>query len=83
MVKGSGNLAGKEIPKDYREIVNELVANQGWGYDSDRGGHPMIFPADPSKKGIPVPTTPSSQGLLRGFKGQVRRAGGVWPPTQR
>lgn len=74
---------GREIPKEYREIVAEVVANQGWRYDASRGGHPMVFPADPSKRGIPVPTTPGSQGLLRGFTHQVRKAGGIWPPRTR
>jgi hypothetical protein len=28
---------GREIPKEYREIVAEIVANQGWRYDASRG----------------------------------------------
>lgn len=74
---------GKELPKVYREIVSELVKNQGWRYDRLHGTHPKVFPADASKWGIPVLTSPGSKGLLRGFIGQVKRAGGIWPPPAR
>lgn len=92
MVKGSGTIGasggerpGKEIPKEYREVAAELVANQGWRYDAGRGrgGHPMLFPPDRSLRPLSVPTTPG--GGERGFKNwvaQVRQRGGVWPPRR-
>lgn len=82
MVKESDTV-GKEIPKEYREIVTHLVANQGWRYDRTHGKHPMVFPADKSKAGIPVPTSPGDQRGLRNFIAMVKRANGVWPPPSK
>lgn len=67
----------RRIPKEYREIVERLIRQQGWRYDEDRKGHPMLYPTDRAQRPIPVPTTPGSQGLLRGWKAQIRRAGGL------
>lgn len=67
---------GREIPKDYRAIVADLVDNQGWRYDSSRKGHPMLYPADRSQSAMPVPTTPGDQRSLLNFRAQVRRKGG-------
>ena len=79
MVKGSDRV-GRELPKEYREIVAELVANQGWRYDSRRGGgHPCIYPADVTKPMLVIPTTPGDRRGIRNFIADVRRRGGVWP----
>lgn len=74
---------GREIPKEYREIVAHLVDTQGWRYDKQRSGHPMLYPPESDKKAFPVPTTPGDQRSLRKFAAQVRRAGGLWPPGRR
>lgn len=83
MVKESGSLPDKEIPKEYAAIVRELIQNQGWRYDNTGSGHPKLYPAEPSQRQIAVPTTPSNQRLLKGWIGQVRRAGGIWPPPKK
>lgn len=78
----SGDIPGDEIPKEYREVVLELVRNQGWRYDknSKQGGHPRLFPPDQRHRQLAVPTTPGDSA--HGFKNwvaQVRRSGGIWP----
>lgn len=71
---------GRELPKEYREIVHDLVTSQGWRYQYRPGSrHPKLFPADRTQPPITVPTTPSEQRALRNFIAQVRRAGGLWP----
>jgi hypothetical protein len=89
MVKESDkmDLPGRELPKEYREVAEELVSNQGWRYNDGggRGGHPMLFPADPSKRPISISTTPGGD-KRRGFMNwlsQVRQAGGIWPIERR
>jgi hypothetical protein len=73
-------MAGSELPKDYREIANELIGNQGWRYDPG-GPHSKLYPADGSKPIVIVPHTPSKDPrTLKNFIGQVRRSGGQWPP---
>lgn len=75
---------GREIPKEYREVITELVSNQGWRYRYRKGGrHPMLYPADRSKSPMTVPTTPSEQRSFANFLAEVRRAGGIWPPQRR
>ncbi len=74
---------GKELPKDFREVVSHQIDELGWRYDSSRKGHPMLYPADRTQRPIPVPTTPGDARSLRNFVGQVRRAGGEWPPHRR
>lgn len=71
---------GKEIPKEYREIVAELIDNQRWTYDASGRGYPKLFPADPTQRQISVPKTPSDRRGYRNFVAQIRRAGGTWPP---
>ena len=68
--------AGREVPREYRDLVNDLVDNQGWRYDNQRRGHPMVFPADKSAKAIPVPGTPGDNRSFKNWVAQVRRAGG-------
>ena len=68
---------GRELPKDFRAIAAELVDNQGWTYRlSNRGGHPMLFPADKNQPPIPVPTSPSDVRGIKNFRSQIRRRGG-------
>lgn len=78
MVKGQDRV-GKELPKEYREIATELVNRQGWGYRLQGKGHPMLFPADPTKRPIAVPTTPGDRRSLANFVAVVRRSDGQWP----
>lgn len=74
------DLPGREIPKEYRAIVTDLVQHQGWRYNINRsGGHPKLYPADPARAMMTVPTTPGDQRSLRNFTAAVRRSGGQWP----
>lgn len=68
-------------PKEYKEIIDELVRNQGWSLD-ERGTHAKLYPPDKSHGLIPVPGTPGDRRSLRNFVAQVRRAGGIWPITR-
>lgn len=78
-------LPGREIPKEYREVVTELVRNQGWRYRKPSGGgYPQLLAPDRSVNRIRVPMTPSDRA--HGFKNwiaEIRRAGGKWPPEGR
>jgi hypothetical protein len=78
MVRDS-DIVGREIPKEYADIVRALVNRQGWRYDKGGKGHPKVWPPDKSKRALPVPTTPGDQRSLRNFIAQVRRSGGTWP----
>lgn len=82
---GSGtDRPGKEIPKEYREVVAHQIDRFGWRYDASRKGHPLLYPADRSMRAISVPTTPTKGPRgLRNFVARVRQAGGEWPPNQR
>ncbi len=74
---------GKEIPKEFREVVANQVEALGWRYDASRKGHPMLYPADRSQGGRPVPTTPGDRRSFQNFVAWVRRTGGEWPPRRR
>ncbi len=77
---------GKEIPKEYREVATELVDNQGWGYNDGRGrgGYPALYPPDKAHRPVAVPMTPSkNKRSFPNWIGQIRRAGGIWPPPRR
>lgn len=71
---------GREIPKEYREIVNYQIDRHGWRYDATGKKHPVLYPADVAQPALRVPTTPSDQRALRNFRAGVRRCGGTWPP---
>jgi len=72
---------GNELPKEYREIAEHLVRNQGWRYDkgAKRGGHPMLYPADRSQNPLAVPTTPGDRRSFDNWRSQIRRRGGQLP----
>lgn len=76
------DLPGREIPKEYREIVTALVEHQGWRYNASGQGHPKLNPPDRTNPMMTVPTTPGDRRSLRNFIAQVRRAGGQWPLTR-
>jgi predicted RNA binding protein YcfA (HicA-like mRNA interferase family) len=79
------DVPGRELPKLYRDVANELVRNQGWRYSRQHGNHPVLYPADRSASPVIVPTTPGDQKTGRGFKnwiGQIRQRGGIWPPRR-
>jgi hypothetical protein len=74
---------GREIPQDYREIVEHLITVQGWRYDKRGKGHPVLYPADRSQPQLRVPTTPTRDArAIKNFVADIRRRGGVWPPPQ-
>ena len=68
--------------KDYREIVAELVDNQGWRYEIGKG-HPKLFPADRRHGPIIIPTTPGDTRSFKNTIGYIRRSGGIRPPKGR
>lgn len=75
---------GREIPKDYREVITYLIDSQGWDYKKARGGgYPKLLPADPDQAPIRVPKTPSSQRTLSNWIAEIRRKGGHWPPERK
>jgi predicted RNA binding protein YcfA (HicA-like mRNA interferase family) len=84
MVKESEKMdqPGKELPKEFREVATELVANQGWRYSRQHGRHPVLYPADRTMAPVTVPTTPGDHRALRNWLSEVRRRGGIWPPAQ-
>jgi hypothetical protein len=74
---------GREVPKDYREVITYLIDEEGWTYRAPRGaGYPQLLPADPAQPLIKVPKTPSSQRTLRNWLADIRRKGGHWPPER-
>lgn len=74
---------GREIPKEYREIVLHQITVHGWRYDNSGKGHPVLIPADITQRKIAVPTTPGDRRSLMNFTSQVRRSGGTWPPGRK
>lgn len=75
---------GGEIAKQYAEVVNYLIDHEGWRYKRPvGGGYPRLLPADRSKDGISIPKTGHTRGRrFANWIGQVRRAGGHWPPAR-
>lgn len=75
---------GSEIRKEYRDVVEYLIDVHGWRYDATGSGYPQLKPPDKTKRQIPVPKTPSRDPrAFHNWVAQIRRAGGVWPPTRR
>ena len=67
---------GRELPKDYRHIADDLVANQGWRYEVGRN-HAKLFPPDRTKEVVTVATTPTSDPrAFKNFVCRVRKSGG-------
>jgi hypothetical protein len=75
---------GREVPKDYREVITHLIDDQGWNYQKPRGGgYPQLRPADPAQPPIKVPRTPSAQRTFSNWLADIRRKGGHWPPVRK
>jgi hypothetical protein len=75
---------GREIPKDYRDVVKYLIDNEGWSYKKPQGaGYPKLLPADAACTPIKVPKTPSSQRTYSNWLAEIRRKGGHWPPERK
>jgi hypothetical protein len=75
---------GREVPKDYREVIKYLIDDQGWSYKkAEGGGYPKLLPSDPGQTPIKVPKTPSSQRTLSNWIAEIRRKGGQWPPERK
>lgn len=75
---------GREIPKEYREVVTYLIDCQGWAYRKARGGgYPKLVPADRAQPPIKVPKTPSSNRTYGNWLAEIRRKGGQWPPDRK
>jgi len=71
---------GREIPKDYRAVIVDLIDRQGWRYDKSGKGYPRLYPPS-GQRALSVPTTPSaSLRALKNWIAEVRRRGGLWPP---
>lgn len=75
---------GTEVSKEYREVIVHLIDSEGWAYKLPSGrGYPRLIPADRTKPQIRVPKTGHTRGHAFGnLIGEVRRAGGHWPPDR-
>ncbi len=73
----------KEIPAEYREVVNHQINHHGWPYDAGGKGYPKLYPADRQHRPISIPKTPSSRYSIRRFIRKVVERGGTWPPEGR
>ena len=76
---------GDEIDKDHRDVINDLVSNQGWRYKKARGGgYPRLYPADSQQTPIKVPKTGHTKGrAFTNWVAEIRRKGGHWPPERK
>lgn len=76
---------GREIDKDYREVITHLIDNEGWCYRKpEGGGYPRLFPAKQDHAAIKVPKTGHTRGhRFNNWLAEVRRKGGHWPPQRR
>lgn len=65
------------LPREIRALVYTALAAEGWrGECAPSGrGHLKLYPADRSKRPIPVPGTPSDRRGLKNLRAQLRRAG--------
>jgi hypothetical protein len=73
------DIPGRELKgKEFRNIATKLVLDQGWRYTSGRlrGGHPRLWPPNPSQPPLSIPTSPSDKRALRNFIADVKRRGG-------
>lgn len=78
-----GDRPGREIPQEYREVVEHLINNRGWRYDNQRKGHPTLYPADRNQTPYQVPTTPNrNPRAWKNWVSGIRRRGGDWPPAK-
>ncbi len=72
---------GKEIDKEYADVVNFLIDTHGWRYRLPTGGgYPRLLPADKAKPAICAETGHTRGHAFGNWIGLVRRAGGHWPP---
>jgi hypothetical protein len=73
---------GPEVSKEHREVIVDLIDNQGWTYKLPRGrGYPTLNPADTTKNPIKVAKTGHSKGhAFDNWLADIRRKGGHWPP---
>jgi hypothetical protein len=76
---------GREVSKEHREVILDLIDNQGWAYKRPRGGgYPKLYPADPSQGSIRVPKTGHAKGhAFDNWLGTIRLKGGHWPPGRK
>jgi hypothetical protein len=75
---GDTDRPGREIPKEYRDVVDHLIDTQRWRYERS-GRHPRLYPLDRTFRPIPVPTTPGDRRSFENWKHQITRAGGRLP----
>lgn len=73
----------KKVPKEYQEVIDELVGNQGWRRSDTGGGYPKLWPSDGVSRPISVPRTPSDHRSFKNWISQIRNAGGIWPPNRK
>jgi len=75
---------GQEVSKEHREVIMDLIDNQGWAYKLPIGnGYPRLLPADPAFPPIRVPKTGHAKGrAFSNWLAVIRRSGGHWPPER-
>lgn len=76
---------GGEVDKDHREVIIDLIDNQGWRYKKPHGrGYPKLIPADSAHAPIKVPKTGRTRGrAFSNWLAEIRRKGGHWPPERK
>lgn len=63
-------------PKEYRDIINLLIDEQGWRFSAGQAGKKhKFYPPDRRHRFVSVPNTPSSYGSYLGFVATLRRRG--------
>jgi hypothetical protein len=73
---------GREVSQQHREVIVDLIDNQGWAYRRPSGsGYPRLYPADPAMTPLRVPRTGHKRGHgFANWLAEIRRKGGQWPP---
>jgi hypothetical protein len=66
---------GRELAKEWREIADRLVREQGWRYEHGRK-HATLYPADKSRRPIVFSVTPSDHRAFKNWIALIRRSGG-------
>lgn len=63
-------------PKEYRDIINLLIDEQGWRFvEGKSGSKHKFYPPERRFRAVTVPNTPSSHGSFLSFVNVLRRRG--------
>lgn len=65
------------------DVIRKALIDQGWRIIPRKGGHDMALPPDRTKRGVPLPSTPSGPRWRDNLIADLRKAGFVWPPPKK